>query len=129
MCAVELEIGEVGSSSPVSSTANLEVIDERYGGSSSSSCSEEDDKCIETSSNLEHLKSFAPMLGVVKPGLPDKEAGLTHDSQVAEPSLSGKGDEGADRSQAADPVYDSSPSAKFTSHIPSLEALFSNVEG
>lgn len=99
----EQEIGELGSSSPVSSASNIEVIDERYDGSSSSSCSEEDDKCIESSIHIESIK----------PGLAIKAA------------------EGADDSQIADPVYDSSPSALSTvSHIPSLdEDLFSKFKG
>lgn len=137
--SVQLELGEVESTSPVSSTANLEVIDERYDGSNSSPSSEEDDKCIETSIHLEAInsaramgdspRSFTPIVSVAKPGLPVKEAELTHDSQVDEPNPSGTRVEGADDSQAADPVYDCSPSGKSSSHIPTLEALFSDVKG
>ncbi|KAL0909455.1 hypothetical protein M5K25_020327 [Dendrobium thyrsiflorum] len=136
--AVKEEIAEVEFSSPVSSTANLVVIDERYDGSSSSSCSE-DVRGTETSIHIEpinsahmvgdSLRSFDPTLSVVKPDLPGDRAEVIHDSQVGEPGLSGQEVGGANDRQIADPVYDSSPSAKSTSHIASLEALFSNVKG
>ncbi|XP_020586379.1 uncharacterized protein LOC110028742 [Phalaenopsis equestris] len=92
--AVEVEIGEADSSSPVSSTTNLEVIDERYDGSSSSPSSEEDDKSIETNIHIEPINS--------------EVAVVTHVGRVIEP------------------VYDSSPGAKSTSHILSPETLSPN---
>ncbi|KAK8921790.1 hypothetical protein KSP39_PZI020489 [Platanthera zijinensis] len=100
--ADSVEIGEMESSSPVSSTENLELIDERYHGSGTS-YSEEDDKYSAPRNHIEPAKSVLPV----------------------------KGPEGADDSQIADPVYDSSPSAMSTlSHIPLLdEHLFSKVKG
>ncbi|KAI0495664.1 hypothetical protein KFK09_021967 [Dendrobium nobile] len=138
--AVEEEIGDLESSSPVSSAVNLEVIDERYDGSSSSSCSE-DVRGTETNIHIEPInsahmvgdsqRSFDPTLSVVKPDLPgDGAEVIRDDSQVGESGLSGKGvGGGADDRQIADPVYDSSPNAKSSSHIASLEALFSNIKG
>lgn len=100
--ADSVEMGEMESSSPVSSTENLELIDERYDGSSSSSCSEENEKYNVPRNHIEPHK----------------------------PALPVKGSEGTDDSQIADPVYDSSPSGKSTlSHIPLLdEHLFSKVK-
>ncbi|KAH0453998.1 hypothetical protein IEQ34_018322 [Dendrobium chrysotoxum] len=114
--AVEEEIGDVESSSPVSNVRGTETSIHI--------------EPINSAHMLgDSLKSFDPTLSVVKPDLPGDGAEVIHYSQVGEPGLSGKGVGGADDRQIADPVYDSSPSAKSSSHIASLEALFSNVKG